>query len=739
MTPLAAGPDLPFVLPLAVVLGSAMIVSVVACWRLARRARGAELRLRESERRHRALVEDNGVGFWQVSPGGKTIYINPAMREMLEIESADEIKGESYDRFFTPESVAIIQEERLTREQGTVSSYEVDLVGRRGGRRHLMISGAPIFSETGEMQSLIGTCLDLTKRRDAEKALRDTEARLRLVIDQLPAVLWSTDLELRLTLAMGAGLADLSLRPNRLLGQDLFTFFQTRDADSSPIAAHRRALEGESVSYEQVWDGKLYRSYVEPLRDAGGAVVGCLGFALDISDQRRHEAQLTHLADHDPLTDLFNRRRFEEELKLQLSQARRFNLSGALLWCDVDRFKNVNDSLGHRAGDELLVKLAASLREQVRETDVLARLAGDEFAVLLPHTLRDEAEALARRLLEAVHGNTVNVGGKPIRTTASIGIALFPEHGLSSEELLARADLAMAQAKQEGRNRFLLFSGERDWQTQLSADMERAERLREAIENDELLIHLQPVIEVASGKVARCELLLRLRGEEGVALPPETFLGIAERFGILRDIDRWVVKQAIRLISDEERRGRRLHLDVNLSGGAFADPTLLSWIENELAAAGILPSCLALEITETAAVTDLGQARKFIDRLRRLGCQFAVDDFGVGFSSFHYLKQLPVDLLKIDGSFIHNLPRDPVNQNLVRAIVEMARSLGVLTVAEYVGDDETLEWLRLHGVDYAQGYHLGRPRPASELLDETLPAPPAAVAAAHLPPADPGR
>jgi len=706
---------------LAALAGALAAGLAAAAWgRLAlRRSARAEQRLREAERRHRALVEDNGVGMWQVDPGGRTLYLNAAMCELLEVESPGEVIGKSYDAFFTPESIAAIRAQRALRDSGKISSYEVELLGRRGGRRHLMMSGAPVFGETGQLESVIGTCLDITSRHQAEHALRDSEARLRLVIDQVPALLWSTDRELRVTMLVGAGLRSLTPTADQLVGHDLFSLFQSEDAEIPAIAAHRRALEGASATFEQTWSTSLFRSRVEPLRDASGAIVGCLGFALDIGEQKRFEAQLSHLADHDALTDLLNRRRFERELRLALARSRQQRAGGALLWCDIDHFKHINDSLGHRVGDELLVKVAASLRSRVRPEDVLARLGGDEFAVLLPQADAEEARHLAHRLLEAVQSITVKVGGKPVRTTISIGIVLFPQHGVTAEGLLSRADLAMYEAKRDGRNRCRLFDGGREWQERLSSEMARAERLREALEGDGFELYLQPVIDLRPARQAgppRFEALLRLHDAGGGVLAPPEFLGTAARFGMMRELDRWVVGAAIRLVAEEAARGREVHLDVNLSGDSFADPALLPWMEAALAAAAIPPRCLALEITETAAVTDLEQARRFVEALRRLGCELAIDDFGVGFSSFYYLKQLPIDLLKIDGSFIQDLARNPVSQHLVLAILGMARGLGIRCVAECVEDEETLAWARLHGIDYAQGYHVGRPRPAREVL-----------------------
>jgi diguanylate cyclase (GGDEF)-like protein/PAS domain S-box-containing protein len=611
----------------AAVLAAACAASLAWGRRAVRRAGRAEQRLREAERRHSALVEDNGVGIWQVTPTGRTIYLNAAMCELLEIDDRAEMVGLSYHPFFTAESIATIQRERAARDAGKVSSYEVELLGRRGGRRHLMMSGAPVFGEDGALQSVIGTCLDITSRRQAEDALRDSEARL------------------------------------------------------------------------------------------------------------------SHQADHDSLTDLLNRRRFERELRLALVRARRQHGQGALLWCDVDHFKHVSDSLGYRTGDDLLLKLAAALRANLRPGEAAARMGGDEFAVLLPQAGAAEAVQLAERLQEAAQSITVTFGSKPVRTTLSIGIVLFPEHGAAIEQLLSRADLAVSQAKRAGRNRWRMFDGGVEWQARLSSEMELAERLREALEGQGFELYLQPMVALRpdrTGGAARYEALLRLRrgggdagdagdaGDPGDAgsgdddsavLKPDEFLGVAARYGMMREIDRWVIGAAIELIAGEAARGREVRIDVNLSGDAFADRDLLPWIEAAIATAGVAPRCLALEITETASVTDFAQARRFIEALQRLGCELAIDDFGVGFSSFYYLKQLPIDLLKIDGSFIHDLPRNPISQHLVRAISSMARGLGIRSVAEYVEDEETLVWARRHGVDYAQGFHLGRPRPAREALN----------------------
>ncbi len=557
--------------------------------------------------------------------------------------------------------------------------------------------------------------------------LRQSEERYRRLIETAEEGVWVVSAEGRTSFANSKVAAMLGYTVEEMIDMPLLHFLEEREhpAAQSYLDLRRQGVAGQHDFRFRRKDGSALWTIVSasPIYDEGGRYAGVLGMITDITERkqaeealRESETRLTHLANHDALTGLFNRHRFEEELKIQLSQAHRYLVHGALLWCDLDQFKDINDTLGHRAGDELLVKVSSSLREHIREADILARPGGDEFAVLLPFADRDEAQRVAARLLDGIRRPLV-AGGKPVRTTASIGIVLYPEHGATTEELLAHADVAMYRAKQEGRNRIMVFSGDREWQVRLSSGMERIAHIREALEHDEFQLYLQPIVEMRTGEVARFELLLRMIADDGRVLAPESFLGVAERFGVMREIDRWVVSHAIRLIADQRGLGRDLCLEVNLSGSAFSDLDMLPYIQRELLSAGIDPACLVLEITETAAVTDLNQAGRFIETLKRLGCQFAVDDFGVGFSSFYYLKHLPVDLLKIDGSFIENLPSDPVNQNLVKAMVEMARGLGIQTVAEYVGDAETLAWLQENGLDYAQGYYIGRPGPAAEVLD----------------------
>ncbi len=592
------------------------------------------------------------------------------------------------------------------------TSAEVAVLSQFAELAALALDNARLFEQAQQ---------ELEERRRAEGALAESAATFRLLFAANPHPMWVYDLYTYEFLEVNdAAIARY--------GYTRDEFLKMRITDMRPADEVHTLLEsvGDDVPALEMagqWrhrakDGRLFDVEITSHRLEFGRREAALVVAQDVTERKRAERELRFLASHDPLTGLFNRRRFADELEQQLAQARRYGARGALLYIDLDQFKYVNDSLGHHAGDELLVSIARLLRYRLRETDILARLGGDEFAILLPHTDGDEARRLAEDLLDALRRHTVTLGGQTIGITASLGLALYPEHSDSASELLAYADLVMYQVKEQGRNGFGVYAPG-DAQAQIAATLSWERRIREALADDCFVLYAQPILDLHSAarpRVSAYELLLRLRSEDGEVVLPGAFLDVAERSGLIRAIDRWVVRQAIGIVAAETAAGRRITLEVNLSGKSITDPELLPLIARELRASGIEPADLIFEITETAAIADIEEARRFIATLKELGCRFAIDDFGVGFSSFYYLKHLPVDYLKIDGSFVSNLPRDLVDQHLVRAIVEVARGLGKQTVAEFVGDDQTVRLLRQFGVDYAQGYHTGRPRPVADLL-----------------------
>jgi diguanylate cyclase (GGDEF)-like protein/PAS domain S-box-containing protein len=465
--------------------------------------------------------------------------------------------------------------------------------------------------------------------------------------------------------------------------------------------------------YRHAWGHLVWvQLSVSLVRDDGGQPRHLIVQVQDISERKGFEGRLEHLVDHDFLTALFNGRRFEQALAQETKSAARYGSGGAVLLLDLDNFKDVNDRFGHKAGDDLLKTVAAALRGRIRETDVLARLGGDEFGIILPQVDAEQAVVVAEGIVRALRRQTAMLAEHQIPVTASVGVALFD--GLSNVEILAAADLAMYEAKEAGRNRFALYRAPANSTPRLSSRLVEAERIQRALTHDQLELHCQPILDLQNNEVSQYELLLRLRADDGTLLPPSAFLYVAERFGTIISIDSWVVQQAVALIAKHAKAGRSLTLNLNVSAKSIGSPQFVAHIDRALGNASIDPASLVFEVTETAAIGNIDHAMKFTTDLRSRGCRFALDDFGAGFGSFHDLKHLPFDYFKIAGDFIRGSGASAADQLVVEAIVGIARGMGKKTVAACVTDQAMTDRLRRSGVDYAQGFHIGIPRPVVE-------------------------
>lgn len=435
---------------------------------------------------------------------------------------------------------------------------------------------------------------------------------------------------------------------------------------------------------------------------------------VDVSERRRFEQQLAHLADHDPLTGLANRRRFDAELAAHLDRCERYGSDGALMLIDLDNFKQVNDTLGHSIGDELILSVAAVLRRRLRTSDVLARLGGDEFAVLLPVCSRADAETVAADLIGTIRDEVTVLAGGRRRITASLGVVMIRPPVATAGELVSTADLSMYDAKDAGRNTYVMHDPTEHAMPRSGARLIWAARIEHALEQHQFAVHAQPVMDVVSGDVTGAELLIRMLGDRGELIMPGEFLEVAERSHLITAIDAYMLRQAATVLADLKLRHPHVQISVNLSGRSVADPLIAALIPRLCSELNIDPTNLILEITETAAVQDIHAARAFAEDMARLGCRFALDDFGAGFGSFYYLKHLIFDFVKIDGEFVSGVAENTTDQLIISSIVDIAHGLDKQVVAEFVKDETTLKSITALGVDKVQGYHIGRPVPVAE-------------------------
>ncbi|HWK26500.1 MAG TPA: EAL domain-containing protein [Solirubrobacter sp.] len=441
----------------------------------------------------------------------------------------------------------------------------------------------------------------------------------------------------------------------------------------------------------------------------GGAVL--LTQVIDVSERRGLEVELRHQAEHDALTDLLNRRGFQRRLGALLERAPGAH-AGAVMLIDLDHFKTVNDTLGHHVGDQVIRAAGSALRASLRTDDIVARIGGDEFAVLLPGADRERAQATAERLVQAIGDARADEASDAYGISASVGVAMLDGAFATADEALMAADLAMYDAKHAGRRRTAFYADRSTSTTQ--ARLHWVDRIRTALSEDRLALVAQPILDLRSGRVANHEVLLRMLDADGGFVSPGEFLPIAEQFGLMTDLDRWVVTHAIAALA--ENPDRELVFEINLSGSSLGSPEVLRTIREALAAGDVAPGRVIFEITETAAVTNLQDAHAFAQELAALGCRFALDDFGVGFGSFAYVKHLPFDFLKIDGEFVRHSATSRADRVILESLIHAARGLGKLTIAEYVEDAGTVELLRELGVDMVQGFHVGRPEPLDRVI-----------------------
>jgi diguanylate cyclase (GGDEF)-like protein/PAS domain S-box-containing protein len=529
---------------------------------------------------------------------------------------------------------------------------------------------------------------------------------------------------------------------DELIGRNAADVVHPSQDDGTPLARAASFLSqcyanGSQIpSWQTVfWSAARISVAVEctvyPLRVDGERTGSVVAFR-DVSAQRKLEEQLRWQAEHDGLTKLYNRVWFENQLDQEIARLRRSQSVSLLLFVDLDRFKYINDTAGHSAGDQLLIEVSRRLKSRLRASDHLARMGGDEYAIILRNVQADDVEQLADGFRKAITTAPFSYGGKSYRITISIGAARLDRETLSPGEAMAQADIACHLSKSAGRNQTHVYAEDDGKRASMEADLGWSARLEEALRGDRFELVYQPIIplrgierdpldDTAAGIWQRqldrnpdvpaiFEVLLRLRGTHGDLISPNAFLPTAERFGMMADIDRWVIDRALRALRDVRDAERPIALTINLSAQSLASETLVDYITDRVVRYNVDPGALIFEITESRAIEDIVGVKSLLHALRQLGSRIALDDFGTGFSTFAYLRQLDADFLKIDGSITQGLPDDPLDRTVIAALTSIAEIAGKRTIAEWVEDPKMLVALYECGVDYAQGYAVGHPR-----------------------------
>ncbi len=554
--------------------------------------------------------------------------------------------------------------------------------------------------------NLLEKSQELAKERDFVKQLIDL-APITIIIQKLNGIILSIN---------RAGIDELETANDTIVGKVFDIFIP--ESDREHLSKLNRLRDGEFAEQMQI-DGHLltesnkvrdisWLHKVLYLKEYGNEMV-ILTLGIDISERKIAEARNIRMAYYDYLTGLGNRRKFHEEFAQKLASAERYNYQLALLYMDLDRFKEINDTSGHEVGDNFLKLVANTLKAAIRTTDLLCRLGGDEFTLLMTHADLEGIEHIANKINAVLRTQTFTCAGKSFTPSASIGVSVYPLHGTSVNELMANADLAMYRAKELGRGQYHMFNTDYDYRSKSNQMVYWRKILEDAISNDKFVLVYQPILTIKSNEIGHFECLVRLQHDDGQLLLPSEFVYRAEELGLISKIDRMVLKKAIQKHIEFNRQGKHHKLSVNISRRSFDDPAIFEDFALLFANPEVDKKQIIFEITDSSAVSDYQSTNVLINKIKDLGCILALNDFGMEYPSLHYLKNAPVDYVKIDGSLIRQLDKNEDDKIFVKALTEVAQAFGKKTVAEYVENEDVLNILREFGIDYAQGYYIGKP------------------------------
>ncbi len=700
--------------------------------RMLEKQKEMEYQLRRSEQDLSGILHDMQDIFYRTDRGGVIIFITGAVEQCVGY-SPDELIGTQLAHYYAEPEKRERLLERMTENGGMVRNDIINLRAKNGSMVWVSTNAHFYYDHDGEIAGVEGNTRDVTQLILAEKALEKETQRALVTLASIGDGVVTTDvngnieylnpvaerlLDCKLEDVSGAHYMRVLKLFNESTGEELHDLVELiLHRDSAMVHADDGILTHN--------DGSQFAINITaaPMRSRHDEIVGVVLVLHDITEVMTMARQLSYQASHDMLTGLVNRREFEHQLEVAILKSRNENIHHVLCYMDLDQFKVVNDTSGHRAGDELLRQLSHLLSESVREHDILARLGGDEFGLLLMDCPLHKAREIADMLRQHVRDFRFAWKDRCFEIGVSIGVVPITAGSGSLIDVLSLADAACYVAKEAGRNRVHVADDQDKAVARHHREMEWIHRISDAFEEEQFALYFQPIlplIEKGAELIPRGEVLLRLHDERGELVYPMAFIPAAERYNLMPTIDRWVVRRtfdSMRLAQGDNSHPP-FRCTINLSGQSLTDEHFLDFVLEQLAVTGIDASFICFEITETAAITHLSRARKFIDTLKKHGCFFSLDDFGSGLSSFGYLKGLQVDYIKIDGSFVKGMAIDNLDHAMVESINQIGHVMGLKTIAEFVENEAIIAELRTMGVDFVQGFGIAMPEPLTHVVDK---------------------
>ncbi len=650
---------------------------------------------------------------------GKFILVNEATAKVYGYH-AKELIGKSDEelehRPWKVESCIEIDTMVMQKKQER-TILEETITDKSGKKIWLQTTKQPFIDKSQDKLYLLGVSTNITQHRLAKEKLIQSERRFKDFAETAANIFWELDEKLNYTYISGSIknlIGNSAIYP---MGKSFDTLFSNHSKCEFDFDTYKQILHKKEDITNFTFNVKnenkevdIFRINAKPIFNKKKIFLGYRGVIRSITEEKALLERIAYDAKHDSLTGLVNRNEFDRQLKRVLQKAKESDEDSILCYLDLDHFKVVNDAAGHSAGDQLLIRLAHMLEDKVRSSDIVARLGGDEFGIILESCPLNNAMSVCEEIQRSINQFVFEWDKQSFKIGVSIGIAMITENSANEAMIMSQADMACYRAKELGRNQMHVAHTDDTAIIERSSEFAYVSAITDALNNDRLFLMSQPIISVTNGgkDVHHYEVLSRILDVKDNIIPPNEFIRVAERYGMIAGVDRFVIKKAfqyhMQAYSDSD-----VVISINLSGNTISDPYILDFIKRELEKTKLDPSNVCFEITETAAISSITKAINVITELKEIGVKFALDDFGSGLSSFGYLKDLPVDFLKIDGAFVKNMVKNEKDRAIVRSINEVAKVMGMQTIAEFVESDEILDILKDIGIDYAQGYGIGKP------------------------------